>query len=82
MIESMGDFIKVHTKDRKIMPRCSLSMIEKTLPSERFLRIHNSYIVSIDHIIAFTASSVEIGDTEIPISRKYKNVVMKILEGK
>lgn len=81
-IESEGEYIKVHTKNRKVMTRCSLSMIEKTLPSDRFLRIHNSFIVSIDHIIAFTASLIEIGETELPISRKYKNIVMKVLESK
>lgn len=81
-IESEGEYIKVHTKNRKVMTRCSLAMMEKTLPSDRFIRIHNSFIVSIDHVVAFTASSIEIGETELTISRKYKNVVMKALERK
>ena len=81
-IESEGEYIKVHTKNRKIMTRCSLSMMEKTLPSDKFIRIHNSFIISIAHVIAFTATTIEIGETKLTISRKYKNVVMKILESK
>lgn len=80
IIESMGEYIKVHSGDRKLMTRCSLSVIEGTLPNDRFIRTHNSFIVSIAHITAFTASTVEIGDIEIPISRKYKNLVMKSLK--
>ena len=75
-IESMGEYIKVHTREKQVMTRCSLSAIERALPGDRFIRTHNSFIVSIDHITAFTASTIEIGDLEIPISRKYKNQVL------
>ena len=79
IIESMGEYIKVHCGKKKVMTRCSLSMIERSLPSDRFIRTHHSFIVSITHITAFTASTVEVEETEIPISRKYKNLVMKSL---
>ena len=81
LIESKGEYIQVRTGEKKIMTRGSLSAIEKLLPQDQFLRTHNSFIVSIHHISAFTASTVEIEDTEIPISRKYKNLVMLSLKG-
>ena len=62
------------------MTRSSLTAIEQLLPNDQFIRTHNSFIVSIDHISAFTASTIEVGETEIPISRKYKNMVMKSLK--
>ena len=80
IIESMDEYIKVHSGDKKVMVRGSLSAIERTLPKDRFIRTHNSFIVSIAHITAFTASTVEVGEREIPISRKYKNLVMKSLK--
>lgn len=81
VIESMGDFVQVQTADRKITPRCSLTVIQNLLPSDKFIRIHNSYIISIDHIISFTSTTIEIAGRELPISRKYKNIVLKTLEG-
>ena len=81
IIESMGDFVNVHTTTKKITPRCSLTTIQNLLPSDKFIRTHNSFIISIDHIISFTSSQIEIGGMEVPVSRKYKNIVMKALEG-
>jgi len=81
IIESKGEYIQVRSGEKKIMTRSSLSAIEQLLPQDQFIRTHNSFIVSINHISAFTASTVEIGDREIPISRKYKNLVMISLKG-
>jgi DNA-binding LytR/AlgR family response regulator len=78
-IESMGEYIKVHTGEKQLMTRCSLSTIERALPGDHFIRSHNSFIISVDRITAFTASTIEIGDKEVPISRKYKNQVLKSL---
>jgi DNA-binding LytR/AlgR family response regulator len=79
-IESKGEYIQVRSGKKMVMTRSSLSAMEQLLPNDRFIRTHNSFIVSIHHISAFTASTVEIGDIEIPISRKYKNLVMKSLK--
>jgi len=81
LIESKGEYIQVRSGKKMIMTRSSLSAIEKLLPHDQFIRTHNSFIVSLNHISAFTASTVEVGETEIPISRKYKNLVMKALKG-
>jgi len=80
LIESIGEYIKVHSGDKHMMSRCSLSSIERALPEDCFVRTHNSFIVPVDRITAFTASSIEIGEMEVPISRKYKNQVMKSLK--
>jgi DNA-binding LytR/AlgR family response regulator len=79
LIESEGEYIKVHTDDKPILTRCSLSVMEKALPGDHFIRTHNSFIVSLKRITAFSTSIIELGDTEVPISRKYKNQVMKAL---
>jgi DNA-binding LytR/AlgR family response regulator len=80
LIESKGEYIQVRSGKKMVMTRSSLSAMEKLLPNDRFIRTHNSFIVSINHITAFTASTVEIGDAEVPISRKYKNMVMLSLK--
>ncbi len=81
IIESKGEYIQVRSGKKMIMTRSSLSTIEKLLPHDQFIRTHNSFIVSVNHISAFTASTVEVGETEIPISRKYKHLVIKALKG-
>jgi len=53
--------------------------METSLPSARFLRIHNSYIINLKKVNAVTLYSVEIEGTELPISRSHKERVLKIL---
>jgi len=78
-IESDGDYIRFYLQNRKIMVRGSLSSMEVTLPSELFLRIHNSYMINLKKVNAVTLYSVEIDGTELPISRSHKEKVLKIL---
>jgi DNA-binding LytR/AlgR family response regulator len=78
-IEGLNEYIGIHTDDKRIVTKCSLAKIENSLPPDRFLRIHKSFIVAIDRIHSFSASSLEVDKKELPIGRSYKNLVMKIL---
>jgi DNA-binding LytR/AlgR family response regulator len=78
-IESIKDYITIHTIDRRIITKMTIGRMEEELPENRFLRIHRSFIVSIDKIDAFTASSIEIGKKELVIGRSYKHNVLKVL---
>ena len=53
--------------------------MQDKLPSEDFMRIHKSFIVSMGKIEAFTSTSIEVPGKEIPIGRSYKNAVMSTL---
>jgi DNA-binding LytR/AlgR family response regulator len=78
-IESMKDYVKIILKNEKpLLVKQSISSIEEMLPAGLFLRIHRSYIVSIEHVTAFTNHDVEIGGTEIPIGRFYSQQLAKL----
>lgn len=81
-IESMKDYIKVVTGDGTIITKQSISSVEEMLPETSFVRVHRSYIVSLGKIKTFTAELIEIGDTEIPVGKLYRNGVMKCLQPK
>ncbi len=80
--ESMGDNLTIHTNDRVITSRTTISSVEKLLPENGFLRIHRSYIVSLKHITSFSPVSVYIGMREFPIGSSYKNNVFDKLDYK
>jgi len=75
-IESLKDYIKIHTIDKTIVTQVSISAIEQRLP-DNFLRIHRSFIIAKDKITAYTQHDFEIGKHQIPIGRNYKTVVYK-----
>ena len=81
-IESLGDYITVNLQDKKVITRETITSIEAKLPKIDFIRTHRSFIVSLLKIDSFTNEYIEIGKNEIPISRTYKNDVLKRLGDK
>jgi DNA-binding LytR/AlgR family response regulator len=71
-IESMKDYVKIVRENEKpLLVKQPISSVEEALPASLFVRIHRSYIVSLQKITAFTSHDVEIGGIEIPIGRLY-----------
>lgn len=71
-VEGLKDYVTVHTKNQKIVSLQRLKALEAQLPESQFIRIHNSYIVSLSAIHTVHRNEVQIGDTKIPISDSYK----------
>jgi len=78
-IEGLSEYVQIYTDKRKIITKTSMTQMEEKLTSEKFLRIHKSYIVSISKIEAFTANTIEIQGKELPIGRSFKNGVISAL---
>lgn len=78
-IESMKDYIKVFTSGGTIITKQPLSAVESMLPEDQFIRTHRSFIVSIEKIRSFTNELLEVGKTEVPIGKLYRNGVLKVL---
>ncbi|CAL2092974.1 LytTR family DNA-binding domain-containing protein [Tenacibaculum sp. 190524A02b] len=78
-IESLKDYVRIHTSDKKIVVKSNIGKIEGLLPSNLFLRTHRSYIIALDKITAYTQKDVEIGTIEIPIGSSYLTKVTSLL---
>ena len=78
-IESLSDYIKIYTTKKIIVTRETISNMEVKLPTNQFLRIHRSYIVSIAKIETYTNEFVEVNKKALPISRTYKDSLLNIL---
>ena len=81
-IEGLNEYIRIHTDNRRVVVKSSLQAIEKKLPSELFIRVHKSYIVSIPRIRAFNATTIELENAKVRIGRNYKNQVFNALQFK
>ena len=78
-IESLKDYVLIHLPGKRIITKQKISYLEEKLPEDKFLRIHRSFLVSLDKIQAFSPSHVEINEKELPIGRSYKSTVNEIL---
>jgi len=79
-VESLSDYIKIFTDNTVLITRETMTNIEAKLPQVAFIRIHRSYLVSINKIKSYTNEYIEIGNKALPLSRTYKTLVLKRLE--
>jgi two-component system, LytTR family, response regulator len=78
-VESLKDYVKIYRmNDKPLVVKQSISALEAMLPQNQFVRIHRSFIVSVNKITAFTSHDVEIGTIELPIGRLYSCNVQKL----
>lgn len=81
-MESLGDYIKIHLIGGKtLVTRDSITNITASLPPDEFLRVHRSFVVNRQHIDSYTSDTIGIGKHEIPISRSFREEVMRKLGG-
>ena len=80
-IEGMLDYTRIHLKtgNKPLVVRSTIKAIEAELPASKFIRIHKSFIASIDSITSIRKSSVFIKDLELPVGDTYKEVIEKLI---
>ena len=78
-VESLSDYVIVHTDDAPLTSRLRLGDLEAQLAPFRFIRVHRSYLVPIRRVESFTTSNLQIGEATLPIGRTYRHRVMEAL---
>lgn len=78
-IEASGNYAKVVTAGRTVTVREKISDLLEQLPSERFIQVHRSFVVSVKHIQRISGNRITIDEHEIPIGKVYKINVNNLL---
>ncbi len=80
-IEGLKDYVKVHLKgvEKAVLSLTSLKALEEKLPAKRFMRVHRSFIVSLDKVTTMTKNSLQIGKMNIAIGDQYKEAFGQFL---
>ncbi len=71
-IEGLKDYVTIYTKQKKIVTLQRLKVLETQLPENQFVRIHNSYLISLEAIDVVHKERVQIGNAFLPISDTYR----------
>ena len=79
-VEGLKDYVTIHTKSQKIVSLQRLKTLETQLPAEKFIRIHHSYIISLESIDAIFKEKVQIGNAYLPISDTYRKSFKDFIE--
>ena len=77
-IEGLKDYVKIYAEGKKpILSLLTMKGLVETLPDDKFLRIHKSYIISTDRITSISRNRVMIGDKWIPVGQNYRDAFRK-----
>ncbi|MBD2717277.1 response regulator transcription factor [Microvirga sp. STR05] len=80
-VEGMKDYLRIHTREEKIMTLLSFAKLEELLPAQEFARVHRSFLVAIDKIDHIEKNRIQIADQLIPISDTYAEAFYNRLKG-
>ncbi len=81
-IEAMSEYLKIACEDKSkpVIVLLSMKKIEEHLPSNKFMRIHRSFIINLDKICEVKKNHVVLeGDVSLPIGDNYKDIFTNYL---
>lgn len=75
-LEALKEYVNIVTGESRMMVYKRMKELEELLPGN-FIRIHNSYIVNIDHIQHIADNQVVIGKAKLPVSASYREAFLQ-----
>jgi DNA-binding LytR/AlgR family response regulator len=78
-VESMENYVNVYTNSSKDVVYSTLKLFLESLPGDRFLQVHRSYVVNTKHIRSIEGNMLHIGAYEIPVARNLRDRVFDII---
>ena len=80
-IEAYKDYVKIYLKDKKnaLLSLTSMKNMEELLPKEKFMRVHRSFIINLDHIDSVARNIIHIREHQISVSDNYKDAFANFL---
>jgi len=79
-IEGLKDYVTIYTTSHKVVTLQRLKALEEQLPSNKFIRIHNSYIVSLDAIDVIQKNEVQIKGVVLPVGDTYRKSFREFID--
>jgi DNA-binding LytR/AlgR family response regulator len=82
-IESLENYITLNTRNKKFTIHFTMKAIENQLPSHIFVRVHRSFIINKNMILAINENTLDIqtGDSvkKIPVGKSFRNYLLNYI---
>lgn len=78
-LEALADYVQINTDTDRYTVLSTMKSISSRLPKTKFLRVHRSYIVSLEKIDRLDDNMIMIGDKSVPVSRSYRESLLQNL---
>ena len=78
-IEGLSNYVSIHLPTQRVVTYQTLKELAETLPQPPFLRVHKSFIVSLDKIRMVDGNTIYIQDKEIPVGDTYREQFYRLI---
>lgn len=78
-LEAAGNYVTFVLKDKKILSRSTFAEAANLLPSEKFIRVHRSYMAAVNKIDKVERHQVTIHQFKVPVSEAYSQNLAAVL---
>jgi len=78
-IEGLGDYIKIHLKDKHLVTNLSMKKMEELLPADQFFRTHKSYLIRLDQILSIEGNQVNVNGTKLPVGNNFRQEFQELI---
>jgi DNA-binding LytR/AlgR family response regulator len=81
-IEGLKDYVKIFlaSQTRPVLTKSTMKGIEEKLPTNKFMRVHKSYIINLDRIESIRGKSVTVNKYEVPVSDTSIEELLKLVK--
>ncbi len=81
-VQGLKDYAKIRldNSEKNILSLITLKSLEEKLPKRKFMRIHKSFIISLDKVTSVTKKAVYIDNFMVPVSDQYKDGFARFFE--
>ncbi|MCC6286344.1 MAG: LytTR family transcriptional regulator [Chitinophagaceae bacterium] len=80
--EGMKDYTQIYVNGRMqpVLTLQNLKNFSSRLPESDFVRVHRSFVISLQHIETISRNEISIGKKIVPIGNSYRNDFFNIVE--
>lgn len=79
-VEGLQNYVSIYTRHERILSLRNIKKMQEQLPVQQFVRVHKSYIISLDKIDSIERNRIFIGDAVIPVGDTFKESFMELIE--
>jgi len=82
-VQAMSNYVILKTTNAKLIVYLTVKGLLESLPPEKFIQVHKSYIMNINMINSINGNTIYIGNEQVPIVQSfYEGLMARILKGK
>ncbi len=75
-VQASGNYIEIQEASKKHVVKTTLKKFLNSIPSDRFIQCHRSYVINLEKIDKIGSRSLFIGNTEIPVVKENREEIL------